>query len=34
LNVLYSLITKSRIMEQLLASKNGGDMTYVFLVYY
>ncbi|CAG8451033.1 5274_t:CDS:10 [Paraglomus occultum] len=27
LNVLYSLITKSRIMEQLVASKNGGDMT-------
>ncbi|CAJ0850153.1 8556_t:CDS:10 [Entrophospora sp. SA101] len=26
LNVLYSLITKSKITEQLLVSKNGGDM--------
>jgi translation initiation factor 3 subunit L len=26
LNVLYSLIQKSRINEQLLVNKNGGDM--------
>lgn len=26
LNVLYSFISKSRIIEQMLVSKNGGDM--------
>ena len=31
LNVLYSLIQKSNINEQLLVNKNGGDMMYVFL---